>query len=1506
MHSLHVYSATRSFLFFLITVTLGHLHGQTNLGDLDADGQPTVLDVVRLVNHLQGDQFLPASSLPFADVNEDEFVNTDDVEALTDVILERSPFQEFPFLRVSRFSPTDGEKDVAVTRELVMRFSLPIADDAVINTDNFYAAFAGEKLGPSRVIVSDDRLKATLFFDDNLPTSARIRGVFVGDGINDYLGRPIDPDGDGVAGGTAIVDYDTLNITTGTDTAVVGRVLAADVGPGGEEIPLENVLISVIGDEQNTFTTTDADGFFTLENAPVGRFFAFVDGRPATGEITVQATTGSGTNNGGTVDEGATSSESIGGSFPDGDYFAFVAKPWSAVAGRQDNMPTEDGIIYLPLIESETLTSVSATEMTPVSFPESVVNVSDDPNDASYFGFYTREQLEGTEITVPPNALFDNDGIRGGMIGIAPVPGDRLPEPLPTGLNIPVVITVQTNGPRNFDVPVPAKFPNVPDPITGETLPPGAKSALWSFDHDTGRWEIAGPMTVTADGLFVVSDPGTGIRQPGWHGTDPATEGRGGKRVGRTVPRDGDGDDGEDDEDDCRETGGASPYGNPQCTTPGSLVSAGSFESSEITICKDESVAAPAISGTEFTDGEKTETRMDEQVCEDSPPIEPLERMSPVTYSPEYIWQPQDPSTFDFSRGGSYTFTAQVRGKGDPCPDVGPAAVEGQLVVNVVEITDITFSKEDLEPDGMDTATATAQVIPGGTMVEWSLQGDIRGASIDAQSGVITAGTEAGSVTVRATEPESGCFVEASICVGDDCCPDKSGTVRFGPVAVNLPGNVVPLGQDAEGFCEYSTDASIELQLNGVFQRQFGLDGTSVSWKENPDTGAFKEVTISWEGEKELPPFGVVQANITGASLSVDSSGNLSGSLDFQVDQTEDVTVGGIAIFRKGTSGTFSYTYTGANSFLGTFDFGGITNVQIDLEKNGTKIGKISVNAFDSEGNLTGARFEAEPATFETSGFTAEMRELSLEFDFNIADVEVDFMSGTGEVAIKDITNIDGEFVLNLEFSPENITVTVTLEDVKAFNTDINGTIETTFNYSFDLESLTGEDISFKHAEFDQEITGISFEVDNGELIRFAVDAVDIKYNDALEFSFRDGLFDRAEGTLSFDASVKAASIEFEVKEFKIDDAGTVTVTELSASINESPIQASIRIQFFETEFRGDFSGQFASKIGIRGSVIVGASEESGGFNYGFFTLTVTTPGFPIGQSGLQVKTLSGEFGYNWLATSGEAGSTEGEAELGAITVGFGIGISDLGELALLEGSIRVVLGSASSISITGALSVTANTPYFAGQMTVTYELGEERYSGSLDARLTVPAGDGRVVDLGTNEPITYSVANRRFQMDMPSTGGSILRIIDINASANVRGSLANASAINGRLNGTVDASQEFNYAWPEGFDATNCDTASETDTLGFGLSARLTLELDGGLNVAFDRSGIRGSVRVSASADGSATVKLIGFCPETLSASISGTVSIIDTGSSTRINGTVTITVNGDSFSAEIDETFA
>src|SRR5207237_3478876 len=126
--------------------------------------------------------------------------------------------------------------------------------------------------------------------------------------------------------------------------------------------------------------------------------------------------------------------------------------------------------VYLPLLSAGTLHAVSLTNDTTVTFPTNVL--SDHP------------ELAGVSVTVPANALFSDNGTRGGKVGIAPVPPDRLPGPLPQGLNFPLVITVQTDGASNFDVPVPVRFPNLPDPVTGEMLTAGAKTVLWSFNHD--------------------------------------------------------------------------------------------------------------------------------------------------------------------------------------------------------------------------------------------------------------------------------------------------------------------------------------------------------------------------------------------------------------------------------------------------------------------------------------------------------------------------------------------------------------------------------------------------------------------------------------------------------------------------------------------------------------------------------------------------------------------------------------------------------------------------------------------------------------------------------------------------------------------------------------------------------------------------------------------------------------------------------------------------------------
>ncbi len=191
-----------------------------------------------------------------------------------------------------------------------------------------------------------------------------------------------------------------------------------------------------------------------------------------------------------------------------------MGKEWVSRIGEEVNI----GNVFLPLIQEQTLQPVSATEDTIVTFPAAVLQ--------------QHPELKGVQLLVPANSLFADDGKRGGFVGIAPVAPDRLPSPLPPGLSFPLVITVQTDGASNFDRPVPVCFPNLPDPVTGILKAPGAKSALWSFNHDLGDWEVVSPMTVSADGKLVCSDPGVGLLQPGWHGDGGGSTASGGTTRG--------------------------------------------------------------------------------------------------------------------------------------------------------------------------------------------------------------------------------------------------------------------------------------------------------------------------------------------------------------------------------------------------------------------------------------------------------------------------------------------------------------------------------------------------------------------------------------------------------------------------------------------------------------------------------------------------------------------------------------------------------------------------------------------------------------------------------------------------------------------------------------------------------------------------------------------------------------------------------------------------------------
>ena len=487
-----VFAATLAALAPFSLLAQANLH----LGDVDDDGVITVRDIALVVEHVKETTPLDAHHAVLADVTKDGAVNQADVDEFIKEVLETRTPENLPLSTVRFTSPAAGEGDVSVNRETIVHFTVPLALNASLDTTQFYAEFAGRKV-LSRVEISSDRKKATLFYLEPLPANSRLKVTLDGSGLADLLGRPFDANGNGWEASAVEqraeevyrMSFDTHTNTAVPNTGITGRVLLAApegcacVPAGFQEVPLSGVTITVDGQEQTMRTTTNAQGYFTLSPCPPGVFFVHIDGR--------------------------TSPMSH---YPNGSYYPNVGKKWEAVAGKADNQAgnSEDtvrGTIYLPCVCADTLQPVSQIQPTTITFPQEVLDEN--------------PQLAGTEFSFPANTAFSDDGTRGGSMGIVPVPSDRLPSPLPPGLRLPFVFSLQTSGPTNFERPVAVCLPNLPDPLTGYKPVPGEKTALVAFNHDTGQWEVVGPMTVTADGNFMKTDPGVGLRQPGWGGGTP-------------------------------------------------------------------------------------------------------------------------------------------------------------------------------------------------------------------------------------------------------------------------------------------------------------------------------------------------------------------------------------------------------------------------------------------------------------------------------------------------------------------------------------------------------------------------------------------------------------------------------------------------------------------------------------------------------------------------------------------------------------------------------------------------------------------------------------------------------------------------------------------------------------------------------------------------------------------------------------------------------------------------
>ncbi len=382
--------------------------------------------------------------------------------------------------------PVNGEENVAVSRETIVRFSQPLAPNVVVDDRVLFATFAGQPL-PARIDVSSDRRKATLFYSEPLPPAARVRVTLVGDTLVTVGGSLVDADGNGVPGGVAVVDFDTTSLTRIAGTDVFGYVYDAyNLLPNGGNRPVVGATIRVDGFPQAN-AVTDATGYFILKDMPAPEFFVHIDGTTATNA-------------------------------PAGFMYPSVGKPFHSVPGQATRLKMDGAVfdVYLPPMAMGDVTTLSPTSPTRVGFgPAGKAQLT------AMFPTIDPALWDQVSATIAPNSAENDAGVPATQAVIIPVPPQRLPAPLPPGVRPQLVISVQAIGATNFDTPAPVCFPNLPDVVTGVIAGAGTLQELLSFNHDAGRWDPVGPMRVTADGRLTCTEPGVGVLAPGWHGPTP-------------------------------------------------------------------------------------------------------------------------------------------------------------------------------------------------------------------------------------------------------------------------------------------------------------------------------------------------------------------------------------------------------------------------------------------------------------------------------------------------------------------------------------------------------------------------------------------------------------------------------------------------------------------------------------------------------------------------------------------------------------------------------------------------------------------------------------------------------------------------------------------------------------------------------------------------------------------------------------------------------------------------
>ena len=280
---------------------------------------------------------------------------------------------------------------------------------------------------------------------------------------------------------------------------IAGQPGAMVLTAGADAQPAQTVL--------NVRATITAAGTTIMRSSPVGLTVSESEGASITGRFV----TPDGQGIAGVVVRVELNTETITQTLSDAaGSFALSGLPGGDLTLKMD--ATRANPLYpiwphrLSLAESQVLTLPEWT-IAPPPADEHFTPI----NNATQDQVVVDERYPGLAITLPAGVkILGWDGIEKTRIAVE----RRPPESLPTD---PPPVPVREVFHLNFGTPmgglatqpIPVSIPNV----TG--LEPGEKTEIWYYDGspmtNSGEWKLAGPATISADGMSVASDEGYGL-----------------------------------------------------------------------------------------------------------------------------------------------------------------------------------------------------------------------------------------------------------------------------------------------------------------------------------------------------------------------------------------------------------------------------------------------------------------------------------------------------------------------------------------------------------------------------------------------------------------------------------------------------------------------------------------------------------------------------------------------------------------------------------------------------------------------------------------------------------------------------------------------------------------------------------------------------------------------------------------------------------------------------------